>query len=126
MAEERRGYTELIDSIKDLKTELKTELKEGIKEVKQDIKDHIEVNNKIYFNGFPPDVHVAHHHGMDNVIEAANRTRSKWETLQIEVLKVAVVALITWGSMVLWNGFKTEVQAPFDNKPKVEQNAKNH
>ena len=126
MAEERRGYGELVESIKDLKTELKTEFKEGIKEVKQEIKEHIEINNKIYFNGFPPDQHVAQHHVMDTIVDAANKTRSKWDQVQVEVLKAVAVAALSFIAISTWNGVKEEVKAPFDNKPKIEQNAKNN
>ena len=43
-----------------------------------------------------------------------------------EVVKAAAIAILTFICISAWNGFKQEVQAPFDNKQKVEQNAKGH
>ena len=129
MAEDRRNNSELLESLK----EFKADIKEDIKEIKDELKhidikvnDHITTNNKFYFNGFQPDKHVADHHVIDSIIEKVNETKGLKNKLVEEVLKVAVVAALTFICISTWNGIKEEVKAPFDNKPKVEQNAKGH
>jgi hypothetical protein len=140
MAEERRqGHSELLEAFKEFKSDIKDDIKEikddikGIKEEQKDIdskimakvQSHVDINNKIYMNGFPPDKHVADHHIIDNIIEKLNDDKKAARTIMIEVLKVAAVAAATWIAVTLWNGFKTEVQPPFDSKPRIEQNVKN-
>jgi archaellum component FlaC len=130
MAEERRaGYSDLLESIKDFKQDIKEDIKEIKDELKQiDIKvnDHITTNNKFYFNGFQPDKHVADHHIIDTIIEKVNESKGLKNKLVEEVLKVAVVAALTFIAISTWNGIKEEVKPPFENKPKVEQNVKGH
>lgn len=127
--EERRNNSELLESLK----EFKQDIKEDIKEIKDELKhidgkvsDHITTNNKFYFNGFAPDKHVADHHIIDTIIEKVNEQRGLKNKLVEEILKVAVVAALTFIAISTWNGIKDEVKAPFDNKPKVEQNVKVH
>lgn len=129
MAEDRRNNSELLESLK----EFKADIKEDIREIKEELKlidikvnDHITTNNKFYFNGFQPDKHVADHHIIDSIIEKVNETKGLKNKLVEEVLKVAVVAALTFICISTWNGIKEEVKAPFDNKPKVEQNVKGH
>ena len=129
MAEDRRNNSELLESLK----EFKADIKEDIKEIKDELKhidikvnDHITTNNKFYFNGFQPDKHVADHHVIDSIIEKVNETKGLKNKLVEEVLKVAVVAALTFICISTWNGIKEEVKAPFDNKPKIEQNVKGH
>ena len=129
MAEERRNNSEVLEAFK----EFKADIKEDIKEIKDELKhidikvnDHITTNNKFYFNGFQPDKHVADHHVIDTIIEKVNEQRGLKNKLVEEILKVAVVAALTFIGISTWNGIKEEVKAPFDNKPKVEQNVKGH
>lgn len=128
MSDERRtGNLELIESLKDFKQDIKEDIKEikdELKHVDSKVNDHININNKYYFNGFQPDKHVADHHVIDSIIEKVNEGRGLRNRLVEEVLKVAVVAALTFIGMSTWSGIKEEVKAPFDNKPKVEQNAK--
>ena len=127
MAEDRRNNSELLETLK----EFKADIKEDIKEIKDELKlidikvnDHITTNNKFYFNGFQPDKHVADHHVIDTIIEKVNESKGLKNKLVEEVLKVAVVAALTFICISTWNGIKEEVKPPFDNKPKVEQNVK--
>lgn len=130
MAEERRaGYSDLLESIKDFKHDIKEDIKEikdELKQIDQKVNDHININNKYYFNGFTPDKHIADHHVIDNIIEKVNEGKNLKSKVVEEVVKAAAIAIITFICISAWNGFKQEVQAPFDNKPKVEQNAKGH
>lgn len=130
MQEERRaGYSELLESIKEFKQDMKEDIKEikdELKQIDKKVKDHVDVNNKFYFNGFPADKHVADHHVIDNIIEKVNEGRSLKNRVIEEAVKAAVIAILTFIAISTWNGVKQEVQAPFDNKPKVEQNAKGH
>lgn len=137
MAEERRqGHNELLDAFRDFKQDIKDDIKEikddikGIKDEQKDIdakvmakiQSHVDINNKIYMNGFAPDKHVADHHIIDGIVEKLNEDKKSVRKIIEEVLKVAAVAACTWIAVTLWNGFKTEVQQPL---PKVEQNVKN-
>ena len=125
--ERRAGYGELLDSIKEFKQDMKEDIKEikdELKHIDKKVKDHVDVNNKFYFNGFPADKHVADHHVIDNIIEKVNEGRSLKNKVIEETVKAAVIAILTFIAISTWNGVKQEVQAPFDNKPKVEQNAK--
>ena len=128
MAEDRRNNSELLETLKEFKADIKEDIKEIKDELKQiDIKvnDHITTNNKFYFNGFQPDKHVADHHVIDSIIEKVNEGRSLKNKVIEETVKAAVIAILTFIAISTWNSVKQEVQAPFDNKPKVEQNAKN-
>lgn len=127
--ERRAGYGELLDSIKEFKQDMKEDIKEikdELKQIDSKVKDHVDVNNKFYFNGFQPDKHVADHHVIDNIIEKVNEGRSLKNKVIEETVKAAVIAVLTFIAISTWNGVKQEVQAPFDNKPKVEQNVKGH
>ena len=130
MAEERiAGYADLLDSLKDFKQDIKEDIKDikdELKQIDKKVKDHVDVNNKFYFNGFQPDKHVADHHVIDNIIEKVNEGKSLKNKVIEETVKAAVIAILTFICISTWNGFKQEVQAPFDNKPKVEQNDKSH
>lgn len=128
MAEERRnGYGELLDAFKDFKQDMKEDIKEikdELKQIDSKIKDHVDVNNKFYFNGFPADKHVADHHVIDNIIEKVNDTKSLKNKLVEEVLKFALIAALTWIAYASWDKFNAEIKPPIDSKPKVEQNDK--
>ena len=133
MANERReGYIELHSILQDMKTELKEDIKaidDKVEKIEPKIKDIVDTNNKLFHNGFPPHEHVADHHLLKGIVAEINNakkdSKDMTRTIIIEVLKVAAVAAATWIAVVLWNGFKAEVQAPFDNKPRIEQNVKN-
>ena len=127
--ERRAGYGELLDSIKEFKQDMKEDIKEikdELKQIDKKVNDHININNKYYFNGFTPDKHIADHHVIDNIIEKVNEGRSLKNKVIEEAVKAAVIAILTFIAISTWNGVKQEVQAPFDNKPKVEQNVKGH
>ena len=125
--EDRRAFdTELLSSLKEFKQDIKDdikEIKEELKSIDKKVKDHVDVNNKFYFNGFQPDKHVADHHIIDTIIEKVNEGKNLKSKVIEEVVKAAAIAILTFICISAWNGFKQEVQAPFDNKPKVEQNA---
>lgn len=137
MTEERRqGHGELLEAFKEFKQDIKDDIKEikdDIKGIKVEQKDidtkvmskiqaHVDINNKIYMNGFPPDKHVADHHIIDGIIDKLNEDKKSIRKVIEEVLKVVAVAAATWIAVTMWNGFKSEVQSPL---PKVEQNVKN-
>ena len=125
--ERRSGNIELLESLREFKADMKEDIKEikdELKQIDKMVNDHITTNNKFYFNGFQPDKHVADHHVIDSIIEKVNESKGLKSKLVEEVLKVAVVAALTFICISTWNGIKDEVKAPFSNKPKVEQNAK--
>ena len=127
--ERRAGYGELLDSIKEFKQDMKEdikEIKEELKQIDKKVKDHVDVNNKFYFNGFPAEKHIADHHVIDTIIEKVNEGKNLKSKVIEEVVKAAVIAILTFICISTWNDFKQEAQAPFDNKPKVEQNVKGH
>ena len=128
--EDRRAFdTELIASLKEFKQDIKEDIKEikdELKQIDRKVKDHVDVNNKFYFNGFQPDKHVADHHIIDTIIEKVNEGKTLKNKVVEEVVKAAVIAILTFICISTWTSFKQEVQAPFDNgKPKVEQHDKN-
>lgn len=126
--ERRSGNIELLESLKEFKHDIKEDIKEIKDELKQfdaKIKAQIDINNKFYHNGFTADKHVADHHIIDGVVEKINENKKSVRHLIDEILKYAAIAIVSWFVATSWNVFRSEVQAPFDNKPKVEQNAKN-
>ena len=125
MAEERRtGNIELLEAFKEFKHDIKEDIKEIKDELKQidtKVKDHVDVNNKFYFNGFQPDKHVADHHVIDSIIEKVNEGKSMRNKIIEEVLKYIAIAAITWIGYASWDKFNAEIKPPIDTKPKVEQ-----
>ena len=128
MAEERRtGNIELLEAFKEFKHDIKEDIKEIKDELKQidtKVKDHVDVNNKFYFNGFQPDKHVADHHVIDSIIEKVNEGKSMRNKIIEEVLKYIAIAAITWIGYASWDKFNAEIKPPIDTKPKVEQHEK--
>lgn len=126
MTEERRtGNIELIEAFKEFKSDIKEDIKEikdELKQIDKKVKDHVDVNNKFYFNGFQPDKHVADHHVIDGIIEKVNEGKSIKNKVIEEVIKFIAIAALTWMGYAAWAKFTADVHAPFDNKPKVEQN----
>ena len=129
MSEERRqGNVELMDAFKEFKADIKEDIKEikdELKQIDSKVKDHVDVNNKFYFNGFQPDKHVADHHVIDNIIAKVNETKSMKNKIIEEVLKYVAIAAITWVAYASWDKFNAEIKPPIDSKPKVEQSDKN-
>ena len=125
MAEERRqGHAELLDAFKEFKTDIKEDIKEIKDELKQidtKVKDHITVNNKIHFNGHTPDKHIEDHHFLDKIKEEKKDVKGLKSKVVEEVVKFIAIAAITWAGYAMWDKFTTQVQVPFENKPKVEQ-----
>jgi archaellum component FlaC len=129
MTEERRaGYSELLDSIKEFKQDMKEDIKDikdELKQIDKKVKEHVDVNNKFYFNGFPAEKHIADHHVIDTIIEKVNEGKNLKSKVIEEIVKAAAIAILTFVCISTWNGFKQEVQAPFSNPPaKTEQHAK--
>lgn len=127
--EDRRAFdTELLSSLKEFKQDIKEDIKEikdELKQIDRKVKDHVDVNNKFYFNGFQPDKHVADHHVIDSIIEKVNEGKSLKNKLIEEVLKYVLIAAVTWVAYASWDKFNAEIKPPVDSKPKVEQNDKN-
>ena len=125
MAEERRtGNIELLEAFKEFKHDIKEDIKEikdELKQIDSKVKDHVDVNNKFYFNGFQPDKHVADHHVIDSIIEKVNEGKSMRNKIIEEVLKYIAIAAITWIGYASWDKFNAEIKPPIDTKPKVEQ-----
>lgn len=127
MAEDRRNNSELLETLKEFKQDIKEDIKEIKDELKQidlKIKDQIDVNNKIYMNGFPAEKHVADHHVLDNLVAHANNTKSFWQKILEELVKYVAIGILSWAAATWYAGL-SEVQSPFANKPKVEQHDKN-
>ena len=132
MAEERRsGNIELLEAFKEFKNDIKEDIKDvkdKVEKIEPKIHEIVDINNKLYHNGFPPHEHVADHHVLKGVVSEINNAKKDSKdmvrTVIVEVLKVAAVAAATWIAVVLWNGFKAEVQSPIDTKPRIEQNVK--
>ena len=125
MTEERRtGNIELLEAFKEFKHDIKEDIKEikdELKQIDSKVKDHVDVNNKFYFNGFQPDKHVADHHVIDSIIEKVNEGKSMRNKIIEEVLKYIAIAAITWIGYASWDKFNAEIKPPIDTKPKVEQ-----
>ena len=128
MGEERRqSHIDINNTLQNLRDELKEdikEVKEKVEKIEPKIHEVVDINNKLYHNGFPPHEHVADHHVLKGIVAEMNNAKKDSKeitrTIMIEVLKVAAVAAATWVAVVLWNGFKAEVQSPIDSKPRVE------
>ena len=125
MTEERRtGNIELLEAFKEFKHDIKEdvkEIKDELKQIDSKVKDHVDVNNKFYFNGFQPDKHVADHHVIDSIIEKVNEGKSMRNKIIEEVLKYIAIAAVTWIGYASWDKFNAEIKPPIDTKPKVEQ-----
>lgn len=128
MAEERRnGYGELLEAFKDFKQDIKEdvkEIKDELKQIDHKIKDHVDVNNKFYFNGFQPDGHVEDHHFLKTIKDEKKDVKSMKSKLVEEVLKYVLIAALTFLAYASWDKFNAEIKPPVDSKPKVEQNEK--
>ena len=128
MGEERRqSHIDINNTLQNLRDELKEdikEVKEKVEKIEPKIHEVVDINNKLYHNGFPPHEHVADHHVLKGIVAEMNNAKKDSKeitrTIMIEVLKVAAVAAATWVAVVLWNGFKAEVKSPIDSKPRVE------
>ena len=125
MAEERRsGHQELLEAVREFKSEIKEDIKEikdELKSIDSKIHDSVTTNNKFYFNGFEPHKHVADHHIIDTIIEKIHEDKKSFRKIIEELLKVAAVAVATWVLVTLWTGIKQDVRL---DKPQIERTNK--
>lgn len=129
MAEERRqSHNELLDSLKEFKTEIKEdikELKDDIKDIESKIHDSVTTNNKFYFNGFEPHKHVADHHIIDNIIEKTNADKKSVRNIAEKWIDRLAWAAMAFIAVTTWNSVKEDITMLPEKKIERKADVKN-